>query len=175
METEMKGISVYRRPGLVSQLAVAGSLRIVAVTFLMMSLSSVLWAQNGTLHLGDILAADALGQGVIAINGSDGAQQTVLTSRNLLQQAVGVGFLPDGYLVVADRVRGLIRVNPATGEQFPLASFGPCSDTFAVTVALDADGNASVWVADSGYDVSTGRRCQNSNGVATGPNYAGRV
>src|SRR5438093_1125969 len=149
-------------------------LRVVAIVLLMAALSPAAWAQV-TLNMGDILVADALGQSVIAINGSDGAQQTVLTSGNLLQQAVGVGFLPDGYLVVADRINGLIRVNPATGVQELLSSLGSCSDPFAVTVALDADANAWVWVADSGYDVSTGRRCQNSNGVATGPNYAGRV
>ena len=125
---------------------------------MMLSFAPSAWAVS--LNLGDILVADAGRQAVIAINSSTGAQ-SLITSGNLLQQAVGVGFMASGEIVVADRINGLIRVNPVTGAQSVLSSFVN-SDTFAV--AVDASGY--IWVADSGYDVSTGR---------AGINYAGRI
>jgi len=123
--------------------------------------------QTGQFYLcqNDIVVADAdAGHGTLAggawkstagalllIDPASGAQ-TVISQAGLLQEPVGVVVEDTGTLVAADRISGLVRVNPADGSQTLLSSVNPLvNDYFGIT--KDASGNFIV--TDTGWDPTT--------------------
>ena len=147
----------------------------LAVVLIMFTLASpAVWAQglplrtcpNGAsayLCQGDIVIADpnagrnspggSTGEGALfLINAATGAQ-TLISQGSLLTESVGVVVESNGMLVVADRVNGIIRVDPSTGGQTLLPTgAGPSNDFFGI--ARDANGNFIV--ADSGLNFDKG-------------------
>src|SRR5207249_8812122 len=124
---QLDRLTVYSKARLNARSGASAARGMLGFIIVMLSLASSTWAVS--LNVGDILVADGGRQAIIAINSSTGAQ-SLITSGNLLQQPVGVGFMASGELVVVDRINGLTRVNPATGAQSVLSSFVN-SDTFA--------------------------------------------
>ena len=108
-------------------------------------------AASVVLKLGDILVTEPGTASISVIDATTG-MKTVIVQGGLLSPAhktIGVAFAPDGDVIAVHRANGLIRVNPATGEQNVLSQGGHFKDPWAI--AIDKN-TGYIYVADSGYD-----------------------
>ena len=79
-----------------------------------------------TLKLGDILVAEPATASIAVVDRTTG-QKTVIAQGGLLapaNSAVGAALAVDGTIIVAHRLRGVIRVHPVTGAQTVLSQGG---------------------------------------------------
>ena len=103
------------------------------------------------LKLGDILVAEPGADSISVVDASTGAK-TIISQGGLLSPAhktVGVALARDGDVIVVHRQAGLIRINPATGDQSIHSQGGLFRDPWAI--AIDRV-TGDIYVADSGYD-----------------------
>jgi Ca2+-binding RTX toxin-like protein len=149
-------------------------------------------ASGAQLKAGDIVVADpnAFGGngGLIDVNPDTGAQTALsndtISAQNLFNDPTGVAFDPDGSIIVADPngfggTGGLIRVDPASGQQTPLSNnaisaHGLFADPVGIAVAhsgllLVSDSNAYGSGAVIAVDPSTGEQTLVSNNTLSPP------
>jgi hypothetical protein len=125
--------------------------RLLIATFLILVGVPTPAGAGVVLQLGDILVAEPGTSSVSVIDPATGAK-TVISTGGLLfpdHRTVGVALGRDGDVIVVHRTTGLIRVNPATGEQSLLSQGGHFRDPWAL--AIDKN-TGDIYVADSGYD-----------------------
>jgi Ca2+-binding RTX toxin-like protein len=149
-------------------------------------------AAGAQLSAGDIVVADpnAFGGngGLIDVNPDTGAQTALsndtISTQKLFTDPTGVAFDPDGSIIVADPnafggTGGLIRVDPASGQQTPLSTNATSfqalfADPVGIAVAhsgllLVADSNAYGSGAVIAVDPSTGQQTLVSNDTVSPP------
>ena len=129
----------------------SGVLYMLFMLVLMLTIPAREASAGAVLKLGDILVAEPATASISVVDPTTGAK-TITYQGGLLSpanKAIGVALGLDGYIIVVHRERGLIRIDPLTGDQSVLSQGGQFKDPWAI--AIDRD-TGSIYVADSGYD-----------------------